>query len=234
VPFPPGLLSPAVPGRGGMEGGEEAFGSVPPLITCAWPICLPRGCGELPPPRHLLTPPRAPRLPAPRDGWRWAGEEGEREALTATALSPGWVERNENLLSSFFWVFRSRPCLPGWATPLRCLCALLCVCCCHHRCTPSCHFAARSRSLSRLSLSLSLSLYLLFTEDYSPFPTLPPRRAAPLPSVWGERLARRGSCQLGSSRQRSDFLPDLLWDCTGFTGKLHFSQKGPPQPETGK
>jgi len=35
VPFPPGLLSPAVPGRGGMEGGEEAFGSVPPLITCA-------------------------------------------------------------------------------------------------------------------------------------------------------------------------------------------------------
>lgn len=35
TPFSLGLLSSAIPGRGGMEGGEEAFGSVPPLITCA-------------------------------------------------------------------------------------------------------------------------------------------------------------------------------------------------------
>lgn len=95
-----------------------------------------------------------------RDG----GKSGrrEREGLTATALSPGWVERNENLPSSFLWVFRSRSCLPGRVTRLHSLCALLCVCCCHRRCTPSCHFAARSRSLSRLSLSSPLPLFIIY------------------------------------------------------------------------
>lgn len=31
----PGLLSSAIAGRGEMEGGEEALGTVPPLLTCA-------------------------------------------------------------------------------------------------------------------------------------------------------------------------------------------------------
>lgn len=35
VPFSLGSLSSAITGRGEMEGGEEMFDSVPPLITCA-------------------------------------------------------------------------------------------------------------------------------------------------------------------------------------------------------
>lgn len=123
----------------------------------------------------------------------------EREGLTATALSPGWVERNEILPSSFLWVFGSRSCLPGGVTPLHCLCALLCVCCATTDVPPAVT-SLRAVAPSPASLSLSLSPYLLFTEDYSPFPTLPSHRAAPLPSVRGERLARRGSRKVREAR----------------------------------
>lgn len=104
----------------------------------------------------LLEPPWHPQRDGSKGGMRETG------ALTATALSPGCAERNASLPSCSPWVLGSRSCLPGGVTPLHCLCAFLCVCCCHRRCTPSCHFTAHSRSLSRLSLSFSLPLFIIY------------------------------------------------------------------------